>query len=94
MEQGQNLDAFITLNTSEQLNFSIAYKGLRSLGKYINQLSSTGNFRFTTSYATKNKRYALNAHFTSQDFLNGENGGIVNIEDFEGGEEYQPYVRP
>ncbi len=83
MEQGQNLDAFITLNTSEQLNFSIAYKGLRSLGKYINQLSSTGNFRFTTSYATKNKRYALNAHFTSQDFLNGENGGIYNLSDFE-----------
>ena len=83
MEQGQSLDAFITLNTSERLNFSMAYKGLRSLGKYINQLSSTGNFRFTSSYNTTNKRYYLNAHFTSQDILNGENGGITNIENFE-----------
>jgi hypothetical protein len=87
LEQGHTLDAFITLNTSERLNFSIAYKGLRSLGKYINQLSSAGNFRFTTSYNTTNKRYFLNSHFTAQDLLNGENGGIVNIEDFESGDE-------
>lgn len=83
MGQGQNLDAFITLNTSERFNFSIAYKGLRSLGKYINQLSSTGNFRFTASYNTLNKRYFANAHFTAQDMLNGENGGITNNADFE-----------
>lgn len=83
MEQGQSLDAFLTLNTSEQFNFSLSYKGVRSLGKYINQLSSNGNFRFTTSYHTKSKRYIVNAHFTGQDFLNGENGGITNLEDFE-----------
>lgn len=83
MEQGQSLDAFITVNTSEQFNFSLAYKGLRSLGKYINQLSSTGNFRFTSSYHTKNKRYYINAHYTGQDFLNGENGGITTPQDFE-----------
>jgi hypothetical protein len=82
MEQGQTLDAFITLNTSERFNFSIAYKGLRSLGKYVNQLTSAGNFRFTTSYNTLNKRYYVNFHFTGQDMLNGENGGITNIEDF------------
>lgn len=85
LEQGQSVDAFITLNTSENLNFSIAYKGLRSLGKYINSLSSTGNFRFTTSYFTKNKRYAANFHFTGQDISNDENGGISKPEDFESG---------
>jgi len=84
MEQGQSVDAFVTVNTSKQFNFSIAYKGLRSLGKYINQLSSTGNFRFTSSYFTKNKRYIANFHYTGQDFLNGENGGITTIQDFEG----------
>jgi hypothetical protein len=31
-----------TLNLNPRLNFSIAYKGLRSEGNYINQLSSTG----------------------------------------------------
>lgn len=83
LEQGQNVDAFITLNTSKNLNFSIGYKGLRSLGKYINSLSSNGNFVFTTSYGTTNKRYIANAHFTGQDFLNNENGGLLNKADFE-----------
>lgn len=83
IKKGQSVDAFITLNTSENLNFSIAYKGLRSEGEYINQLASTGNFRFTTSYNTKNKRYFANAHYTYQDILNGENGGITTIQDFE-----------
>lgn len=85
MEKGQNVDAFFTMNTSPRFNFSIAYKGLRSEGKYINQLASTGNFRFTTSYNTKNKRYFANAHFTGQDLLNEENGGITTPEDFESG---------
>ena len=83
IKKGQSVDAFITLNTSENLNFSIAYKGLRSEGEYINQLSSTGNFRFTTNYNTKNKRYFAKAHYTFQDILNEENGGITTVENFE-----------
>lgn len=83
MEQGQSLDAFLTINTKPNLNFSLAYKGLRSLGKYVNILSSSGNFRWTTSYFTKDNRYFLNAHFTGQDISNQENGGIRNTTDFE-----------
>ena len=83
MEQGQSSDAFVTLNTSERFNFSIAYKGVRSLGKYINQLTSAGNFRFTTNYHNKSNTYFLKAHYTGQDLLNGENGGITTPEDFE-----------
>ncbi len=82
-QQGQSLDAFITLNTSKRQNFSIAYKGLYSLGRYINQASSTGNFRFTWSYANPSKRYSSNLHFTVQDILNGENGGLSTPSDFE-----------
>ncbi len=74
--QGQQLDAFFTVNTTEQFNFSIAYKGVRSLGKYQQMLTSTGNFRFTTNYHTKNKRYKLRAHIAAQDVLNEENGGL------------------
>jgi hypothetical protein len=85
MEQGQILDAFITLNTSEKLNFSVGYKGIRSVGKYINSLSSNGVFRMTTSYKSEGNRYIGNYHITAQDFENGVNGGIVNIADFESG---------
>ncbi|MCX2679444.1 putative porin [Galbibacter sp. EGI 63066] len=84
MEQGQILDAMITLNTSPQLNMSIAYKGMRSLGKYKNILSSTGNFRFTTSYQTKNGRYRMRLHYAAQDILNEENGGLAVPEQFTG----------
>ena len=75
-QQGQQLDALFTVNTSEQFNFSIAYKGVRSLGKYQHMLASTGNFTFTTNYHTKSKRYNIRAHMAAQDVLNEENGGL------------------
>lgn len=75
-EQGQLADSFITINTSPQFNFSIAYKGMRSLGKYQNVLTSTGNFRFTSNYQTKNKRYNARGHIFTQDLMNQENGGL------------------
>ncbi|AWM14284.1 hypothetical protein DI487_10735 [Flavobacterium sediminis] len=90
MEQGQTLDAFLTVNTKPNLNFSIAYKGLRSNGKYINNISSSGNFRLTTSYFTKDKRYILNAHFAGQDISNQENGGVIDVSLFESSED--PYT--
>jgi hypothetical protein len=76
-QQGQQLDAFFTVNTTEQFNFSIAYKGIRSLGKYQHILASTGNFTFTSNYHTKNKRYNIRAHIAAQDVLNEENGGLT-----------------
>jgi len=86
-EQGQLLDAFFTVNTTPQFNFSIAYKGLRSLGKYQHVLTSTGNFRFTSNYKTKNGRYNIRAHSVIQDLMNEENGGILNkdLDEFESG---------
>jgi hypothetical protein len=51
--------------------------------RVITLISCHRNFRFTTSYNTKNERYFANAHFTSQDILNEENGGITTISDFE-----------
>ena len=76
-EQGQQLDAFFTLNTSKGFNFSIAYKGLRSLGKYQNILTSNGNFRFTTNFNSKNKKYRFRGHMVAQDVFNEENGGLT-----------------
>ncbi|MEZ4793075.1 MAG: putative porin [Gelidibacter sp.] len=88
-EQGQLLDAFFTTNVSKQFNFSIAYKGLRSLGKYQHILTSTGNFKFTTNYTTKDNKYQARAHIFMQDVLNQENGGLTDegTQNFESGEE-------
>ena len=87
-EQGQLVDSFFTVNTSPQFNFSIAYKGLRSLGKYQHILTSTGNFRFTANYRTKNNRYNIRGHMVTQDLMNQENGGLKDdpsVENFEKG---------
>ena len=86
-EQGQLLDAFFTVNTSKQFNLSVAYKGMRSLGKYQHILTSSGNFRFTANYKTKNGRYNVRAHTVLQDLLNEENGGIKDEDliNFESG---------
>lgn len=77
IEQGQNLDALFTSNTSPQFNFFAAYKGLRSLGKYQASLSSVGNLRLGFSYNTKDKRYFVKTHFAAQDYTNDENGGLT-----------------
>ncbi len=75
-EQGQQLDAFFTINTSRNLNMFIAYKGTRALGKYQHILTSTGNLRLGFSYDSDNERYHARGHFVSQDLLNEENGGL------------------
>lgn len=80
--KGQNLDALITLNTSEQLNFFMGYRGLRSQGKYLSELVSNGNFRIGSSYYTKNKRYQFKNHITFQDMTQEENGGMLNVNEF------------
>lgn len=78
-EQGQTLETLFTINTSNNLNLFIGYKGLRSLGKYQNILTSTGNFQMGGSYNSPNQRYRLKTHFTSQDLMNQENGGLSEL---------------
>ncbi|PTX41735.1 putative beta-barrel porin [Christiangramia gaetbulicola] len=77
-EQGQQLDAFFTINTSKNFNMFVAYKGVRALGKYQHILTSSGNLRMGFSYDSNNERYHAKAHFVSQDLLNQENGGLTD----------------
>ena len=85
LQQGQVLDAIFTTNFSPRLNVSLSYKGIRSLGAYRRSLASHGNFRGTFHYRTKENRYEIRGHLTSQDFFNEESGGLPDseIEKFE-----------
>ena len=87
MEQGQVLDGLFTFNTSKQLNASISFKGMRSLGHYRQALSDHGNLRATISYRTKNNRYSIRSHLVAQDLNNDQNGGLTteSITNFENG---------
>ena len=86
-EQGQLLDAVYSVNTSRQFNFSISRKGLRSLGNYQNFISSSSNFKISTNYFSKNKKYRFRTHYTNQKIFSEQNGGINNsdILNFENG---------
>ena len=88
-EQGQIADSFFSVNTSPQFNFSLAYKGMRSIGNYQHAITSTGNFRFTSNYTSKNKRYQARGHIVTQDLFNEENGGLNDdsVINFETGEQ-------
>ena len=85
LEQGQFLDALFTFNTSKRLNISLAYKGLRSLGKYRTTLSSHGNMRITFNYRTSKDSYNIRGHVVAQDLSNEQNGGLSSesITNFE-----------
>ena len=83
-EQGQQFDGFVTFNTSPNLNVSLGYKGVRTLGSYQNILTSTKSFRGTLSYTSPNERYIVNTHFTDQRLEHEENGGLTNDSGLEG----------
>ena len=61
------------LSVNGKFNFSIAYKGFRSLGKYQLDQVESGNFRFTSNYVSKNDKYSYRGHIAAQDIINDEN---------------------
>jgi hypothetical protein len=85
LEQGQLLDALLTFNLSKRFNFSLAYKGFRSLGKYRFDQAQSGNFRTTFNYGNKKGNYNLRGHIAAQEIETEENGGLLDRTQFEGG---------
>ena len=77
--QGQLIDALISVNTSPNFNLTIAHKGLRSLGDYINSKTNATNLRLSSQYNNYNERYQLRAHIVSQKLSSQENGGIDSL---------------
>ncbi|MDO4228337.1 MAG: putative porin [Capnocytophaga sp.] len=87
MEQGQMLNSLFSVNLKPNLNIFVAYKGLRSLGKYQRILVSNGNLRIGGSYISPNKKYTIFAHYAGHDIESQENGGLTSVEQFESGDE-------
>ena len=75
-KQGQLVDALVSVNTSPNFNFSVSYKGLRSLGNYNSSRTNGGQFRGTVHFTSSNERYRLRAHFASQTIERQVNGGL------------------
>ena len=75
-EQGQMAQTTIAVNLSPQFNFAFTYKGVRSLGKYVNLRSANERFEFSFKYQSLSTRYTLWGHYANQSIENQENGGI------------------
>ncbi len=75
-EQGQILDALVSLNLTPEYNFMLAHKGYKSLGKYQSVRARGNQFRFSSNYNSKNNLTRWRIHFTSQNIFNQENGGL------------------
>ena len=76
-EQGQILDMLVSINLSRQFNFTLAHKGYKSLGKYINTRSRGNQFRLSTNFNSKNNKSKFKFHLTSQNLFNQESGGLT-----------------
>ncbi len=84
-KEGQGLSTLFTHNLNSQLNYAIEYKGIRSLGHYLESEVDSRNFIVSTNFHTKNRKYKVWSHYS---YLNSgavENAGIKTKENFTSG---------
>ncbi|MDX9704415.1 MAG: putative porin [Weeksellaceae bacterium] len=82
MREGQYLSTTFAHNLTPQFNYSVRYRGLRSVGRYQNNLAANNALIATLHFKSKNKRLKFWSHFASQKINNQENGGIKDLNEF------------
>ena len=76
-EQGQILDALVSLNLTPEYNFMVAHKGYKSLGKYQSARARGNQFRFSSNYKSKNNSTIWRTALSPlRIFLIKQNGGL------------------
>lgn len=83
LREGQYLSTVFTQNLSPQFNYSVRYRGLRSVGRYSNNLAANNALILTLNHHSKNQKFKLWSHFAAQNIDNEENAGIKHLEEFE-----------
>lgn len=87
LREGQYLSTTFAHNLSPQFNYSLRYRGLRSVGRYQNNLAANNAFIASVNYKSLNNRIKAWSHFASQNIDNNENAGIRDLRQFEEDEE-------
>ena len=75
--RGQLVDGFLATNLSPNLNIMLGYRGHRSEGHYAFEEVSSGSFRTSINYQSKNKRFGARAFYTYHDLKQQEHGGLL-----------------
>ena len=86
---GNILKSLFTANINPDINFSVSYNGIRSLGVYSGSYAKQHHFTGTLNFKTK--WYSGHLHYLNQSIFSDENGGIKDIKDFISGEEDYSY---
>ncbi len=86
MKEGQVLGTLFTHNINSQFNYALQYKGVRSLGHYLESEVDSRNFIISTNYHSKNHKYALQGHYSVLNNGTVENAGIQTRENFTSGD--------
>jgi hypothetical protein len=74
----QMINVIHTQNIGPNLNLAFQYRLINSPGTYNNQTSNHNNYRFSTWYRSKNKRYQAFLVIVGSKLASGENGGLKN----------------
>lgn len=73
----QVVNVLHTQNRKNNLNFSFEYRLIASPGAFLNENTSHNNFRISSYYQSKNKRYGLYFIYLNNKLKASENGGLV-----------------
>ncbi len=68
---------------NEQLGASFKFQLYNQVGAYNHQNTDVKSFQGGLSYRVKNKRYSINTQYYHNKQTLSENGGLLNISDFE-----------
>lgn len=82
LREGQYLSTSFAHNLTPNWNYSVRYRGLRSMGRYVNNLAANNAFIATISHQSKNERLKIWSHYASQNIDNQENAGIADLNEF------------
>ncbi|MDF2190266.1 putative porin [Paraflavitalea sp. CAU 1676] len=78
----QLINVFHTQNLKPNWNLSFQYRLINSLGLFQNQSTNHNNYRFTSWYQTKNKRYTNYIAIAGNKLQSGESGGIATDKNY------------
>ncbi|HEY4107553.1 putative porin [Puia sp.] len=79
----QNIDVFHTRNIRPNWNYSFQYRLINAPGTFQNQNTNHNNYRFTSWYQSRNKRYQNFFILTASVLGSSENGGLQNPKDLD-----------
>lgn len=82
LREGQYLSTTFAHNLTPRFNYSVRYRGLRSIGRYQNNIAANNALIAAINYQTKNERFKMWSHFATQQIDNDENAGIKDLNEF------------